>query len=71
MQNDQKTMRPRQGGPTARFDVPSKAITTRPARSFSESAQRNHARYLALARGAAQAGDPVGAKTITSTPNTI
>jgi hypothetical protein len=62
MQNGPKTMRPRERKALPPSGVRSKSITARPAHMSSQSAQRNHEHYLALARVEAQAGNPVGAE---------
>jgi uncharacterized protein DUF4167 len=58
MQND---LRPRQGKPAA-FGVRPKSGAARPAHTFSQNPQRNHERYLVLARAEAQAGNSVAAE---------
>jgi hypothetical protein len=66
MQYGPKTnRRPRQPGPAASFAAGSKRWTSSSARSEtkgSQSAQRNHERYLALARAEALSGNMVGAE---------
>jgi hypothetical protein len=60
MQNGLETMRPRRR--PAAFGMGSKSSSARPDQVSSQNTQRNHERYLTLARVEAQAGNTVGAE---------
>jgi hypothetical protein len=65
MRNGPKRMRTRPSRPAASFAVrskPWKSSAVRPEPKYSQNAQRNYERYLALARAEALIGNTVGAE---------